>query len=182
MMILKGVTMFTVHIPRSPQNKEGNFMQFRVNLLKGEYCFSFKRDFCNVSTHCLGQRFNPNKKRWIIECRSEAFCNEKDSFDIWYGRKLALSKLVEENFSKEEGSLIWQMYFVAIAEPLFKEFKKEFGLQHMQLPNTVKRLKTLQRYAKLWEYRINPCKILRKRFPKLKKRVKFTKKKAKRIR
>ena len=173
--------MITVSIPRSQTHKEGNYMQFRVNLLKGEYCFSFKRDFCDISTHCICQRFDPKKKRWIIECRSEAFCNEKDPFDIWYGRKLVLSKLVKENFYKKEGSLIWLMYFDAIAEPLFYKFKKEFCFQHMQF-NAIKQLKTLQYYTKLWEYRINPCKVLRKRFPKLKKRANFPKKKAKRIR
>jgi hypothetical protein len=174
--------MITVSIPRSKTHKEGNYMQFRVNLLKGEYCFSFKRDFCGVSTHCICQYFNPKKKRWIIKYRSEAICPVERPFDIWYGRKLALSKLVRENFSKEEGTFIWQMYFTHIATSLFEDFKKEFGLQHMQLPNAMKRLKTLQRYTKLWEYRINPCKVLRKRFPKLKKRVKFPKKKAERIR
>jgi len=156
-------------------------MRFHVNLSKEKYCFSFKRDFCYFSTHCICQRFNQSEKRWVVECRSEAFCNKKHSFDNWYGRKLALSKLVKENFSKEDGSLIWQMYFIAIAEPLFEDIKKEFSLQHMHLPNAVKRIKTLQHYVKLWEYRMNPCKALRRRFPKLKKRAKFPKKKNQRI-
>lgn len=139
-------------------------MKFTVPLNGIEFKFSFSRNSYNKTVSCYVSK-KDDEDKWVTYLKAVSKCNCSEKFNLWFGRKLALSRIAS-NFSIEERRSIWNSYFDAIAAPLATEM--DFEVEECNNPITI--MNITQKYASMWEEQFNPSKVIHKKFTKPKKK------------
>lgn len=132
-------------------------MRFLCTLLNGsERRVSFKHFIDEKTgkqvTKCRMDIYQPKANKWEPFYTATASCSSTDTPNKWYGRKVALGRLVW-NLKKEDRWFVWQAYHNEVAKDVLKknsfEFDTEQFIPRAYISNCVK-------IAAMWQKAFNP--------------------------
>ena len=85
----------------------------RITTTVNNFQLSFLHDHEARMTECWLRELTPTGTMVDIY-RGHAYCHNKDNFCKATGRKIALTRALQHNFTRNERKQIWDQYFVKV--------------------------------------------------------------------